>query len=270
MDLIVEEKKKVKLDFSKPHITYRNKNGQVVVGTTTAINKLDKPALPPWGFNMGREPMYSSIPEACKLLEVDTNKMTKEEAILWAFATGNIRKNASLYGKRDKAAEIGTVAHEILHYRERGLEIDNSNIQEDVWKLALVCVESHDKWFEGQNIKTILFEKDFVSEEHLYGGTLDKLAEINNELTVIDYKTGKDLYETNFIQLIAYINLAIEQGYDVKRGIAVNMPKTKGSSFAIKSVTVETLFEAGYFEWFLSSRDAYYSEAKTKAFKNII
>ena len=261
---------KVRINFNEPHITYRLKNGQVVVGTTTAIGKLDKPALPIWGFNQGREPRFGSIPEAAKATGYDLNNKDIDIAIGWAFSIGQERKNQTLYGKRDKAAEIGTVAHEILHQREKGFEIDNSNIQEEIWKLALKCVESHDKWFEGQNIKTILFEKDFVSEQYLYGGTLDKLAEINGELTLIDYKTGKDLYETNFIQLIAYINLAIEQGYDVKRGIAVNMPKTKDNSFAIKSVTVETLFKAGYFEWFLSGRDAYYAEQKTKKFKEVL
>ncbi len=261
---------KVKIDFNEPHIVYRKKNGTVVVGVTTALNKLAKPALPLWGFNQGREPRFGSIPEAALATGFDLNNPNIEEAISWAFSVGQERKNQSLYGKRDKAAEIGTVAHEILHQREKGFEIDNSNIQKEVWKLALECVKSHDKWFEDQSIKTILFEKDFVSEKKSYGGTLDKLAEINGELSLLDYKTGKDIYEENFIQLTAYINLAIEQGYPVKRGIAINMPKTKGNSFAIKSVPVETLFKAGYFKWFLAARDAYYAEQLTKKFKEVL
>lgn len=273
MKMTVKSKiKKVTIDFDKPHITYRNKIGKVVVGTTTALNKLAKPALPLWGFNQGKEPMYDSITEAAKATGFDLNNSKIEEAISWAFSVGQQRKNQSLYGKRDKAANIGTVAHEILHQREKGLEIDNSNIRKDVWKLALECVKSHDKWFEGMKMKTILFEKDFVSEKHQYGGTLDKLglAIISKELVLIDYKTGKDIYEENFIQLIAYINLAIEHGHDVKRGIAVNMPKTKGDSFAVKSLPTETLFEAGYFDWFLAAKNAYYAEARTKKYKNVL
>ena len=200
--MTVNIKPKVKLDFNEPHITYRLKDGTVVVGVTTAINKLAKPALPLWGFNMGREPRFANIPEACEILAPDLESMTTEESISWAFAAGNMRKNDSLYGKRDKAAEIGTVAHEILHQREKGLEIDNSNIQEEIWNLVLRCISSYDKWFEGQKIETVLFEKDFVSERYLYGGTLDKLAYINGDLTLLDYKTGKDLYKDNFIQLI--------------------------------------------------------------------
>ncbi len=276
METATIERPKIKIDFDEPHITYRLKDGTAVVGVTTAIGKLDKPALPMWGFNQGKEPRFKNIPEACQILAADLESMTKEEAVSWAFAAGNMRKNASLYGKRDKAGEIGTVAHAILAARKKGFEIDNSNIQEEVWKLALECVRSHDKTFEGQKIETVLFEKDFVSETHRYGGTLDDLSLINGELTLSDYKTGKDIYETNFIQAIAYVKLALEQIlngkqlYPVKRVIVVNMPKTKGDNFAIKSVSVDTLFEAGYFDWFLSGRDAYYAEARTKAFKDVI
>jgi len=262
--------KKVKLDFNKPHITYREKSGQTVVGATTAINKLAMPALPIWGFNTGRQSMYQTIPEAAKAEDINLKKLNKEDATSWAFSVGQQRKNSTLYAKRDRAAEVGTIAHAILQYRERGLEIDNSDINDNVWKLALKCVASHDQWFQGTQMKTVLIEKAFVSEEHHYGGTMDKLAEINGELTLIDYKTGKDIYDTNFIQLAAYTRLAIEQGFDVKHSIAVNMPKTKGNSFAIKSVPAESLFEAGYFKWFLSSVDAYYAEKQTKQFKDVI
>jgi len=276
METATIERPKIKFNFDEPHITYRLKDGTAVVGVTTAIGKLDKPALPMWGFNQGREPRFKNIPEASEILAADLESMTKEEAISWAFAAGNMRKNASLYGKRDKAAEIGTVAHAILAARKKGFDIDNSNIHEEVWQLALECVKSHDKFFEGQKIETVLFEKDFVSEIDHYGGTLDDLSLINNELALYDYKTGKDIYETNFIQAIAYVKLALEQMlngkqlYPVKRAIIINMPKTKGDNFAIKSVSVDTLFEAGYFEWFLAGRDAYYAEAKTKAFKDVI
>lgn len=259
---------KVKIDFSEPHITYRLKNGQAVVGTTTAIGKLDKPALPLWGFVVGREPMYQTIPQAAEQQKINIKTLKKDDAVSWAFAAGQQRKNASLYGGRDKAADIGTVAHKILEARERGLEVDNSNIQEEIWKAALECIKSHDKWFEGLEVKTILFEEEFVSEKYLYGGTLDKLAYVNKDSTLIDYKSGKDIYESHFIQLSAYTNLAIENGYEVERAIIVNMPKTKGDNFAIKSVSASSLFEAGYFKWFLASVDAYYAEQQTKKFKN--
>ncbi len=103
---------KVLIDFSEPHVTYRLRNGQAVVGTTTAIGKLDKPALPLWGFNVGREPMYQTIPQAAEHQKINLSKLKKDEAISWAFAAGQQRKNASLYGGRDKAADIGSEIHD--------------------------------------------------------------------------------------------------------------------------------------------------------------
>lgn len=260
---------KVKINFNEPHVTYRLKNGEVVVGTTTAIGMLNKPALPMWGFNTGKEPRFKSIDEAAETTNCNLKKLKKEEAIRWAFGVGQERKYQSLYGQRDKAANIGTIAHTILQVREQGLEVDNSNIDEEAWNLALKCVESHDKWFEGMTIETIFVEKELVSEVYRYGGKIDKYAYVTKEETLIDYKSGKDIYDEYWVQLTAYINLLLENGHPVKRATLVNMPKTKGDNFKIDSKSVDSLFEAGYFEMFLAAKDAYYAAQKIKAYKEV-
>jgi hypothetical protein len=263
-------KTKVKIDFNEPHITYRLKNGTPVVGVTTALGELNKPALPIWGFNTGREPRFNSITEAAVITSTELKKLKKAEAVSWAFGVGQQRKNASLYEKVDKAANIGTIAHAILQERERGNEIDNSNITPDNWAYALECVKSHDKWFEGMNIETIFVEKAFVSEQYRYGGTLDKYAMITGEETLIDYKSGKDIYDEYFFQLIAYCMLAIENGFPVKRAIIVNMPKTRGDNFKIQSYNFAYLLDNGYFDVFLNSVGIYYAKKKIKAAKDVI
>lgn len=261
---------KIKLDFNEPHVIYRLKNGERVVGVTTALGMLNKPALPLWGFNTGKEPMFKSIDEAVIKTNCSLNGLTKSEAISWAFSVGQERKYQNLYGGMDKAANIGTIAHAILNARENGQEIDNSNIAEDNWNFACDCVKSHDKWFGAMTIKTIFAEKQLVSEKFKYGGMLDKYALIVDEETLIDYKSGKDIYDDYFIQLIAYSNLLLENGYPVKRAIIVNMPKTKGDNFKIDSKSIDSLFEAGYFEKFLAARDVYYSDQKIKQYKEVL
>jgi len=261
---------KIKINFSEPHVTYRLKNGQAVVGTTTALGMLNKAALPIWGFNTGKEPMFQNLPEAVKATNTKPSKLKKGEAMVWAFNVGQQRKYASLYGNRDKAADIGFIAHEILRAREMGAEIDNSNIAPDNWEIALKCVASHDKWFEGMQIETIFCEKEMVSEVYLYGGKIDKYAYVTGEETLIDYKSGKDIYDEYFYQLTAYVNLLLENGHSVKRAIIVNMPKTKGDSFKVDSKSVETLFEAGYFDMFCAAKDAYYASKKIKAYKEVL
>ncbi len=259
---------KVKIDFNEPHITYRLDDGSPVVGVTTAIGLLDKPALSWWGFNQGKEPYYKNILDPQKKDNKDFEKMSKQEIALWAFGAGQLRKHSSLRGSVDKAANIGTVAHEILKGRELGYKIDNSNIAPDNWEAALQSVKSHDQWFKGMKIKTITAEEPLVSKEFMYGGTVDKYAYITGEETLVDYKSGKDIYDDYFIQLTAYCRLVIESGQPLKRAITVNMPKAKGNNFKADSRSVESLFEAGYFEKFLYCVGIYYANRKMKNYKN--
>lgn len=268
--VVTIEKPKIKINFDEPHTTYRLKDGSVVVGVTTAINMLNKPALPMWGFNTGKEPAYKNLPEAIEKTDTKCSKLKKVDAMVWAFSMGQIRKYASLYGNRDKAADIGTIAHAILMARDTGFEIDNSNITPDNWLLAEECVKSHDKWFEGQDIKTIFVEKEMVSQLYRYGGKIDKYAYVTREKTLIDYKSGKDIFDEYFIQLIGYIQLLLENGHEVTRAILVNMPKTKGDNFKVDSRSVKSLFAAGYFEKFLGLRDTYYADQKIKAYKEVL
>ena len=267
---ITKQKPKVKINFEEPHVVYRLKNGQTVVGVTTALGMLNKPALPVWGFNTGKEPRFKSITEAAEFGNINIKKLKKDDAVSWAFSVGQDRKYQSLYGNVDKAANIGTIAHAILNARENGQEIDHTNISDDNWNFACECVKSHDKWFESMTIKTIFAEKELVSELYLYGGKLDKYALVSGEKTLIDYKSGKDIYDEYFVQLSGYINLLIENGYPVDRAIIVNMPKTKGDNFKIDSKSVTSLFEAGYFEKFLAARDVYYADKKIKAYKEVL
>jgi len=259
----------IKINFNEPHPTYRLKDGTIAVSVTTAMGSLNKPALPVWGFNTGRTPRFESIPEAAQGTGVNLKKMTKDAAIRWAFSVGQERKFPSLYGNVDKAADIGTVAHEILRARELKDEIDNSNIEPKIWELALQSVKSHDKWFQDMTMETILFEKLLVSEKHKYGGKPDKLALISNEETLLDYKSGKDIYDEYWMQVTAYAVLLLEHGYNPTRCMIINMPKAKGDNFKIESRGLADLLDAGHFELFIAARDAYYAGKKIKAHKEV-
>jgi hypothetical protein len=109
-----------------------------------------------------------------------------------------------------------------------------------------------------------------VSHIYRFGGKIDKLALVTGEQTLIDYKSGKDIYIEYFYQLTAYCQLLIENGYPVKRAIIVNMPKTKGDNFKVDSKSVDSLFEAGYFDVFQGAKDVYYASKKIKAYGEVL
>ena len=52
--------------------------------------------------------------------------------------------------------------------------------------------------------EVIVHEFSFASDELGYGGTIDMVCKINNEVWLIDYKSGNSVYESHFLQMAAY------------------------------------------------------------------
>jgi len=223
-----KELKKVKINFNEPHIIYKNSKEQKIVGTTTALNILSKPALIPWAYKRGRDGL-------------------------------------ELYESRDKAANVGTIIHARIMAYFLGYEIDNCNISPEVWKLTDNSLLSFFEWARPRKLKTILVETPLVSEKYQYGGTPDLYGLVDNEPTLTDFKTGSNLYDEHFIQLAAYLNLIIEQKYEVKKVIILNIPKSENDSFQVKSISAENLEVE--FQLFLRCVDIYYLQKQIKANK---
>ena len=200
--MVVKLKEKKKLDFSAPHITYRNSKGEKVVGTTTALGMLNKPALIYWAYKRGKD-------------------------------------NLELYESRDKAANVGTIVHERIMAYYKGYTIDKSNIAPDAWTASNNSMKSFREWAKPRKVKPIVIEEPMVSDTYGYGGTPDLFGNMDGELTLLDFKTGSDLYEEQFIQLAAYKNLLEEQGYFPKKIVILNIPKTGDDNFTVKSISAD-------------------------------
>ncbi len=193
-------KEKIKIDFNEPHISYKNSKGEKIVGVTTALGLLAKPALIPWAYKRGKDGL-------------------------------------ELYESRDKAANVGTIVHARIMAYYKGCEIDNSNISPDVWQMTEDSMKSFYEWAKPRNVKPILIEEPLISEIYQYGGTFDIYGEMDDELTLLDFKSGSGLYEEHFIQLAGYLQLLVEAGKEIKKIVILNIPKTKDDSFTLKSIS---------------------------------
>lgn len=200
----MEEKKKVRLDFNKAHITYKDSMEQKVVGVTTALNLLAKPALIPWAYKRGQDGL-------------------------------------ELYGSRDKSADIGTIVHARIMAYYLDYEIDDFNISSEMWELSNNSLKSFYEWARPREVKPILVEVPLVSEKHKYGGTPDVYGEMDGELTLLDFKTGAAIYPEFFLQVAAYSQLLIENGYPHQKIIILNLPKSEGDSFQVQQVSADSL-----------------------------
>lgn len=218
---------KVKLDFSKPHITYKNKDGKRVPGVTTVLGQLAKPALIPWAYKRGKDGL-------------------------------------ELYESRDKAANIGTLVHERIMAYYKGYEIDNSNIAPDVWTLSDNCMDSFYEWAKPRKVKPELIEEPSVSEEYQYGGTFDIYGEMDGDPTLLDFKTGSGLYEEHFIQLAGYLQLLNETGRKPRKVVILNIPKSLDNSFTVKSISTDEEIMKLRFEKFIHLVKCYHLDKRIK------
>ena len=220
-----KELKKVRINFNEPHITYKNSKEQKIVGVTTALNVLAKPALIGWAYNKG-------------------------------IAGEN------LYEK-DESANVGTIVHARILGLFLGYEIDKYNISQQVWDWSENSIASFKEYIKGKIIKVILAETPLVSEEYQYGGTLDLLADVDDYLELWDFKSGTGIYESHIYQLSGLRQLLIENGYKPpQRVIPINIPKSPDDSFAIQSINANSLVDE--FKIFINCVNTYYLQKQIK------
>lgn len=179
--------------ISKAHTQYKLASGTKVPGVTTVLSLLNKPALVKWANNLG-------------LQGIDSNKY------------------------RDAAADIGTLAHAMIQAHLQNEKLDTSQYSAQQIDLAENAALSYFEWAKQYNVQPIFCEIPLVSEKYQFGGTIDCYCRLNNELTLLDFKTGKAIYDEYFVQLAAYKQLLTESGHKVKkcRILRIGRDETEG------------------------------------------
>jgi hypothetical protein len=140
-------------------------------------------------------------------------------------------------------------------------EADTSDYSQNQIDLALNSLKSFDNWYKGSDLKPVLLEEQLVSEELQYGGSIDCYGVIKDGTRVlVDFKTGKGIYNDMAYQLSAYANLLEENGYPVDLAMILNIPRVDAEDFAIRRWTNLTL----HFNIFKCMLDVYKKEKKLK------
>ena len=184
----------------KAHIRYKNKNGDIIPGTSTIANMLDKPALAPWANKLG-------------LKGIDSNAYSRE------------------------MAAIGTLAHAMIMAELKNEKLDTSDYSQEQINKAENSFLSWLEWRKGKELSPLLLETPLVSETWQFGGTPDFLGLIDNTLVLADYKTG-GIWREAYIQTCAYRQLAIENNYPAADKILIlGIPRTEDEKFQEVSYT---------------------------------
>ena len=221
---------KVKLDFDEPHITYKNSKGEKIAGVTTVLGLLAKPALISWAYKRGKDGLQ-------------------------------------LYEQRNKAANVGTIVHARIMAYYKGYEIDNSNISPEVWEMTENSMKSFYEWAKPRDVKPLLIEEPLISEIYQYGGTFDIYGEMDDKLTLLDFKSGSGLYEEHFIQLAGYLQLLREAGHNVSKIVILNIPKTKDDNFTLKSISADEFSLELRFKKFIKLVEIWHLDKQLKEYQ---
>lgn len=159
------------------------KNGHYASGevsVTTVLGVLNKPALTMW---LQKQIFNATLDGAQTFAQA--NKVVKE-----------ISK---------KAMDSGTRVHKYVEDYGTGKELKLDEDLMDYYK-------AFNEWVIDYKPEFIAREFTVTSKKYGYKGTVDMLAKINGKGCLIDFKTGKSIYETVELQASAYKQAYEEQG----------------------------------------------------------
>lgn len=126
----------------------------------------------------------------------------------WAFKVGQSGAR-SLYEERDKAADIGTMAHAMAEADMKAGDPEAAlamfRPDEDMANKARTAYGTFRKWRDGLRAEIISAEQPLVSEVHKFGGTPDFVVrEPDGRLAMGDLKTSNGIYRDHLVQVAAY------------------------------------------------------------------
>lgn len=119
--------------------------------------------------------------------------------------------------KLERAGEIGTHVHEAIEQFLLGnpimIEADEQIYTIVEWEMVTKFMQFYYRY----RPETISVERVFVSDELEYGGMLDWICKIENEIWYIDFKTSNNLWKEHYYQIAAYKRLAESLGQPIDR-----------------------------------------------------
>jgi hypothetical protein len=121
----------------------------------------------------------------------------------WAWKEGSEGRNYR--ETRDKAADIGTLAHAMVEadIRKHDFPEPKKGDSDEMWEKAMNCYSAWEQWKKEVQFEPVATEQPLVSRRLKFGGTLD-VATVRAAVAILDLKTSKDVYPDHLIQLAAY------------------------------------------------------------------
>src|SRR5262245_542687 len=160
-------------------------DGERADGVTYALREgFPKPALINWAANATRD---YAVDHWDELGELATSEKIK-------------RLSNARYEDRDAAGNAGTAVHRLVHDLARGVEVD-------VPEYLTGHVDAYLRFVDEWHVVDRLAEVVVLNRQWRYMGTLDLIADLDDEPWLLDFKTARSgVFAENGLQLAAYRN----------------------------------------------------------------
>lgn len=187
-----------RLKFNKKdhHYTLDNKP---ITGVTTILSVISKPALINWAANQAVDYIRDKIAD-----------QFQKEKILPRLDLPTILEEArkAHRQKRDKAGDIGTIAHLLIDdwikNGKKTIEVsDQVKDKQDAQKITEMVL-NFINWATENKLKFLASEQQVYSEKYWFCGTYDFLAKIDNKIYLGDVKTSSNIYPEMWAQCSGY------------------------------------------------------------------
>lgn len=164
------------MSTGRPKSGYVNAAGQKIPGTTTIIGRFkDSGGLIQWAYRCGKD-------------GVDINSA------------------------RDRAADAGTVCHEMIDAYLHSREFKANGYDPAIVKQAVHAFLGFLEWKAQTSLKLVAAEVSLVSEKHQFGGTFDA-GMMGDNLRLLDYKTSSAIYNDFLVQVAGAYSLLWQEHY---------------------------------------------------------
>lgn len=210
--------------------------------------------------------IYWAVGETISFLETRLEPGTKYEEV----EIQNILDEAksARFKSRGEAATIGTVVHEwiedyIKRHVDEGridpLAVNSSSALAKHEKLtphnvdAARAVRSFLGWEDRRDVEWLKSELMVYNRSAEYAGTFDALARVDGDLTVIDFKTSKGLYDGHYLQISGYAMAYEQMTGDSVQALLLRIPKVEGETIETDVLKGERLRETA--DAFLAALD---------------
>ena len=189
-------------------------DGKPLIGVTTVLSVISKPALIQWAANMAVDYIDTNLPvkRSENILEMGADDFKR---VLTEAKTAHRKK-------KEKAGDFGTLVHKSI---EDWIKEDKlpTNLDES----QTIAFNNFKNWVTENKVEFLESEKHLYSEKEWIGGIVDLVFKMDGKKYIGDIKTGSGIYNEAFFQMGAYHIMLDEMGEakDVEGYIVINLKK---------------------------------------------